>query len=67
MFGGLVVLAATSRPAIVAAVTGAAVCFISLGVPNNGGILIGAVTGVAAGYLADRPAHRPAAEQTPAR
>lgn len=54
MFAGLVVIGLTSRPAVVAAVTGAAVCFLSLDVPNNGAILIGAVAGVTAGYLADR-------------
>jgi predicted branched-subunit amino acid permease len=53
MFAGLVVIGATSRPAIVAAVTGAVVCLASLGVPNNGGVVIGAIAGVMAGYLAD--------------
>jgi len=54
MFAGLVVIALTNRPGAIAAVTGAVVCFASLGVPNNGGILIGAVAGVLAGYAADR-------------
>ena len=54
MFAGLVVIGITTRPAAVAAITGAAVCYVALGVPNSGGILIGAVSGVAAGYLADR-------------
>jgi predicted branched-subunit amino acid permease len=53
MFAGLVVLGLTNWPGVVAAVTGAGVCFVALGVPNNGGILIGAVSGVAAGYIAD--------------
>lgn len=53
MFAGLVALGITSRPGIVAAVTGAVVCLAALEVPNNGGILIGATTGVLAGYLAD--------------
>jgi len=53
MFAGLVTLGITNRPGVVAAVTGAAVCFVALEVPNNGGILIGAVSGVVAGYLAD--------------
>ena len=54
MFAGLVVLGLNSRPGAIAAATGAAVCFLALGLPNNGGILIGAVAGVLAGYLADR-------------
>jgi hypothetical protein len=37
----------------VAAVVGAGVCLLALDAPNNGGILIGAVSGVTAGYLAD--------------
>lgn len=53
MFAGIVALGVTTPPAIVAAVTGAGVCFAALSVPNNGGILIGAVSGVIAGYLAD--------------
>jgi predicted branched-subunit amino acid permease len=54
MFAGLVVIGLASRPSVVAAVTGATVCFATLGLPNNGGILVGAVSGVVAGYLADR-------------
>lgn len=53
MFAGMVVLGITNRPGIVAAVVGAGVCALTLGAPNNGGILIGAVSGVVAGYLAD--------------
>ncbi len=53
MFAGLVVLGLTNRPGIVAAVVGATVSALTLEVPNNGGILIGAVSGVIAGYLAD--------------
>jgi predicted branched-subunit amino acid permease len=53
MFAGLVVLGLTNRPGIVAAVVGAGVCLLALDAPNNGGILIGAVSGVTAGYLAD--------------
>ncbi len=58
MFAGLVVLGLTNRPGIVAAVVGALVCLLALEVPNNGGILIGAVSGVVAGYLADVAATR---------
>jgi predicted branched-subunit amino acid permease len=53
MFAGLVTLGLTNRPGVVAAVTGAVVCFVALGVPNNGGILIGALSGVIAGYFAE--------------
>jgi predicted branched-subunit amino acid permease len=53
MFAGLVVLGLSNRPGVVAAVTGAGVCLLALEVPNNGGILVGAVSGVIAGYLAD--------------
>jgi predicted branched-subunit amino acid permease len=53
MFAGLVVIGLASRPAVVAAVTGALVCLAALEVPSNGGILIGAVSGVTAGYVAE--------------
>jgi predicted branched-subunit amino acid permease len=53
MFSGLVALGIASRPALVAAGVGAGVCLLALEAPNNGGILIGAVSGVTAGYLAD--------------
>lgn len=53
MFAGLVVLGLTNRPGIVAAAVGATVCLLALDVPNNGGILIGAISGVIAGYVAD--------------
>ena len=53
MFAGLVVMGVANRPGIVAAVVGAVVCLLALDVPNNGGILVGAISGVIAGYLAD--------------
>jgi predicted branched-subunit amino acid permease len=53
MFSGLVALGIANRPGVVAAVAGAGVCLLALEVPNNGGILIGSVAGVVAGYLAD--------------
>ncbi len=53
MFAGLVVLGLTNRPGIVAAVVGGGACLLALEVPNNGGILVGAVSGVIAGYIAD--------------
>jgi len=65
MFAGLVVLGLTNRPGIVAAVVGATVCLLALDVPNNGGILVGAVSGVIAGYLADVAETRRAEQRTP--
>ena len=65
MFTGLVVLGLTNRPGVVAAVTGAVVCLLALEVPNNGGILIGAVSGVVAGYLADVAQSRRSALSSP--
>jgi predicted branched-subunit amino acid permease len=65
MFAGLVTLGITNRPGIVAAATGATVCFLALEVPNNGGILIGAVSGVVAGYLADVAQARRASGKVP--
>jgi predicted branched-subunit amino acid permease len=53
MFAGLVALGVSSAPGVVAAVTGGLVCLVALDVPNNGGILVGAISGVVAGYLAD--------------
>ena len=53
MFASLVAVGITSMPGVAAAVTGGAVCLLAIDVPNNGGILIGAISGVLAGYLAD--------------
>lgn len=63
MFGGLVVLGLATRPAALAAATGALVCFLGLGIPNNGGILVGALAGVTVGFLADKAADRDDAVQ----
>src|SRR4029077_15249982 len=54
ILGGLVVLGLTTRPMALAALTGAVVCFAGLGIPNNGGVLIGATAGVIVGFLADK-------------
>lgn len=53
MFAGLVVFGLTNRPGVVAAVVGASVCFLTIGLPNRVGLLIGALSGVAAGYVAE--------------
>ena len=65
MFAGLVVLGLTNRPGVVAAVTGAGVCLLALDVPNNGGILVGAISGVVAGYVADVAQARRADRRSP--
>ena len=66
MFAGLVVLGLANRPGIVAAVVGAGVCLLALDVPNNGGILVGAISGVIAGYVADVTASRRAEQRSAA-
>ena len=66
MFAGLVVLGLTNRPGIVAAVVGAGACLLALDVPNNGGILVGAVSGVIAGYIADDTKSRRAEQRSAA-
>jgi branched chain amino acid efflux pump len=58
MFGGLVVMGISTRPTAAAAITGAAVCFACLDIPNNGGILLGAMAGVTAGFFTDRALSR---------
>lgn len=57
MFASLVAVGITAMPGVVAALTGGGVCLLALDVPNNGGILIGAISGVIAGYLADERVH----------
>ena len=53
MFTGLVVIGISNRPGAVAAVVGAATTFVALDLPNNTGILVGALAGVTAGYAAE--------------
>ena len=62
MFAGLVVFGLDRRPAVVAAVVGAAVCFLAIDLPNRSGLLVGALAGVIAGFLADGRAADPAAD-----
>ncbi len=54
MFVGLVVFGLDRRPAVVAAVVGATASFLAIGLPNRAGLLVGALCGVVAGFLADR-------------
>lgn len=53
LFIGLLVPALKTRPAALAAVSGAAVTLLFAGIPNRGGMLIGGVVGVLAGTFAD--------------
>jgi predicted branched-subunit amino acid permease len=53
MFASLVVVGISNRPAIVASLVGAVVSLVSLDLPNNTGLLVGAVAGVVAGSTAD--------------
>lgn len=57
MFVGLVVMSMNRRPAVVAAVVGASVCFLTIGLPNRIGLLIGALAGVLAALVADLRLH----------
>ena len=54
LFLALLVPALTRRPAIVAASVGAFVTAAFWQIPNRGGMLVGGVAGVIAGFLADR-------------
>ena len=54
MFAGLVIVGIVRRGAAVAALAAAGVTFAALGLPNNLGLLLGAVVGIAAGYAVDR-------------
>lgn len=58
MFAGLVVFGLDRRPAVVAAIVGASVCYLAIGLPNRSGLLLGAVCGVIAGSVAERAANR---------
>lgn len=54
LFVGLLVAALDSAPAVAAAVAAGAVTWLTLGIPNRLGIILGALTGVAAGLVANR-------------
>lgn len=55
MFAGIVVMMLDRRPSVIAAVVAAVVCFSTLGLPNRLGLLVGALAGVTAGVVAERP------------
>jgi predicted branched-subunit amino acid permease len=53
MFASLVVVGISNRPGMVAALVGAVISLVSLDLPNNTGILVGAVAGIIAGSTAE--------------
>jgi predicted branched-subunit amino acid permease len=55
LFIGLLVLGIDHWPEIVAALVGAGVTYLAAGLPNRTGLLVGAVVGMIAGFVADRP------------
>ena len=60
-FGGSVRTGVRFFAVILGLDTVRAVCFVCLDIPNNGGILLGAIAGVTAGFLTDRAVTRRAA------
>ncbi len=60
MFLGIVALGIASRANLAAAVVGASVCAITLELPNNLGLLVGATAGVITGFVVDTVAARTA-------
>ncbi len=58
MFVGIVVISIDRYPKVVAAVVGAGVSYVSAGLPNRAGLLVGALVGIIAGVLVDRGSGR---------
>lgn len=54
MFVGIVVMGIDRYPKTIAAVAGAAASYLSAGLPNRIGLLVGAIVGIAAGIAFDR-------------
>ncbi|MGA7229226.1 MAG: AzlC family ABC transporter permease [Acidimicrobiia bacterium] len=54
LFIGLLVLGLDRWPKVVAALVGAGVSYATAGLPNRGGLLVGALVGIMAGALAHR-------------
>ncbi|MFZ0625800.1 MAG: AzlC family ABC transporter permease [Acidimicrobiia bacterium] len=54
LFIGLLVLGLDRWPKVVAALVGAGVSYVTAGLPNRGGLLVGALVGIMAGALAHR-------------
>lgn len=53
-FMALLVLAVRDRPQLIAAATGGLIAVAAVGLPYNLGLMLGALTGIAAGLLAER-------------
>ncbi len=54
LFLGLLIGAVDGPPAAAAAVVAAGVTLATMGIPNRGGLLVGALSGVVAGYMTQR-------------
>lgn len=54
LFIGLIVIGIDKRPKLIAALVGAGVTYLTAGLPNRAGLLVGAVFGIAAGTIAER-------------
>jgi predicted branched-subunit amino acid permease len=54
LFLGLIVMGIDKHPKLVAALVAAGVTFLSAGLPNRSGLLVGALVGVATGTAAER-------------
>ena len=54
LFLGLIVIGIDKYPKLVAALVGAGVTYLTAGLPNRSGLLVGALVGIAAGTFAER-------------
>lgn len=54
LFLGLIVMGLVKSSKLVAALVGAGVTFLSAGLPNRSGLLVGALVGIVAGTIAER-------------
>lgn len=54
LFIGLIVIGIDKYPKLIAGLVGAGVTYLTAGLPNRAGLLVGALTGIAAGTIAER-------------
>lgn len=54
LFIGLIVIGIDKYPKLIAALVGAGVTYLTAGLPNRAGLLVGAVAGILAGTIAER-------------
>ncbi|MCZ6457652.1 MAG: branched-chain amino acid permease, partial [Actinobacteria bacterium] len=54
LFLGLIVLGIDRYPKLIAALVGAGVTYLTAGLPNRAGLLVGAFVGILAGTIAER-------------